>query len=710
MKTVLFLLTFLLVNFVLCIHAQTLNSPYHILPDSLRPKAKNITAEEICKIISGTPYITPQAQPLFDSLINIAKKYTTTSGAKEKVKLYKAIATYYYKTVEMPDSVVKYANELLIELEKDSVMKRQYYAETLLEKGASLSYLEQFEQAITSFQQGLDFIDTLPGKIITKSRLLGDIGEMYLNLNNYKLCIEYTQRSQDLKAYLIDSSLLWTVYSFNCNATASYINEYYETGNKGLLDSAEEKLQEGYTAQRMRDTLVFISTYNLLRSKIEYARSNYVLAKKYIDISVSPTALTHDIYSAYIKDERTAMHSLILLKTGDEAEANRLVKENLNELKPAANNAFFELFYKEMYGYNKQKKNYAAATAYLEKLVAFTKERKVLENRGVVYEADKRYNSEKIKSQLLQSRLTVTQQKQKLISTLYIVSTVFLLLCWIIVLFYSKNKRNRILAREHAKHTEIIKEKNEELQQQILQLEDYQYKLEQDYQLKNRLISIIGHDIITPLKFIIRVAKSLFEKRDKVSKETFDETLHLVVDSCSSLHSMASNMLNWIKHHDKNMQFIAAGFELKDLVKSVLTNAAPMAETKNIPLVNKVPDNTVLVQYKDLLQTLLLQLITNSIKYSEHGLIQVGAEVNENNVAVTVTDEGIGIPQNMIEELLESNKNIVSESHELKGQGFGFLIIKDMLKLLQGSMSISSKINEGTSITISIPKNIIQAA
>lgn len=709
MKTLILLLNLAIFLFEYS-YGQNAKHAFDVLPDSLHPENSNITPEEICKIIFSTPYTTKLNQPLLDSLTTLAKSYASNSNSgQQKINLYRAIVTYYYQTIVKPDSILAYSNKLIEAFDKDSVLKRKYYGIALVVKGTAYAYLEQYENAISVFQQGLDYIDKYPEQVVAKSRLLGNMGEMYMNLNNYEQCIEYTRESQALKAYLIDTLLLKNVYSFNCNATASFINEFYVTGNKSLLDSAEQTLNEGYKAQRPKDTIVFFSTYNLLRSKIEYARGNYTLAKKNIDLSTSPEALNNDIYSGYIKDERIAMKSLILLKTGNDAEALRLIRDDLNELKPVANNAFFELYYTEMYNYYKQKKDYAESLLYLEKLINFTKERKILENRGVVFEAEKKYNSEKIKSQLLQTNLAVTHQKQRFTNILYLSVSVCVVLCLVIALFYSRGKRNRLLAAEHAKHAEIIKEKNEELEQQILQLEDYQNKLEQDYQLKNRLISIIGHDIITPLKFINRLAKSLSENKEQFDKAAFDETLALIADSSGSLHGMASNMLTWIKHHERNMQFIAAGFQLRDLVKSVLANATPMAETKKIPLVNKVPNDTTLFQYKDLLQTLLLQLITNSIKYSEHGLIQVKAETSDNIVSVTVIDDGIGISQPMIEELLKSNKNVVIEEHELKGQGFGFLIIKDMLKLLHGNISISSRLNEGTSITIVIPKNITLA-
>ena len=704
MKTLIPLLLFFLAT---CSYAQYKQHVFDILPDSLHPKKENATPEEICRIILNTPYTTKLNRPLLDSLAALAKDFVAISKSiPQKINLYRAIVNYYYQITVKPDSVLAYSNKLIDVLNKDTTLKKKYYGVALVTKGTAYAYMEQYENAITVFQQGLDYVDKYPDQVVAKSRLLGNMGEMYMNLNNYERCIEYTRQSQALKAYLIDTLLLKNVYGYNCNATASFIHEYHATGNKSLLDSAEQTLNAGYKAQRPKDTMVFFSTYNLLRSKIEYARGNYSLAKKYIDLSTSPEALNNDIYSGYIKDERIAMKSLILLKTGNDAEALRLIHTDINELKPVANNAFFELYYTEMYNYYKKKKNYAQALQYMEKLMRYTRERKVLENRGVVYEAEKKYNSEKIKSQLLQTNLAVTRQKQKFNNTLYLSILVCLVLCIIIALYYGRNKRNRMLAAEHERHAEIVKEKNEELEQQILQLEDYQNKLEQDYQLKNRLISIIGHDIITPLKFINRLAKSLSQKKDQIDKASFDETLALIADSSGSLHGMASNMLTWIKHHERNMQFIAAGFQLRDLVKSVLINATPMAETKKIPLVNNVPLDTTLFQYRDLLQTLLVQLITNSIKYSEHGLIQVKAETNGDNVAVTVTDNGIGISQPMIDELLKSNKNVVTEEHELKGQGFGFLIIKDMLKLLHGKISIASKLNKGTSITIIIPKNI----
>ena len=270
-------------------------------------------------------------------------------------------------------------------------------------------------------------------------------------------------------------------------------------------------------------------------------------------------------------------------------------------------------------------------------------------------------------------------------------------------LYYLKKNNIALNGKIKVIVQEISKQK-EQLEKHIADMEEYQYILEKDYALKNRLISIIGHDIISPLRFMTRAGKKLISSKESISRADFDDTFKAIIDTGEGLHDMASNMLNWIKYHQKNMKFISSEFNLKNEADKVIQNLQPMAGLKNMQLVNNIPPDHVLYQYKDPLNIILVQLLTNSIKYAEKGSVEIAAVATGSSMLLTVKDNGAGMSPQMITQLMNPNTGYeILPIHEEQGHGFGFLIIKDMLEIIKGTMKIESRQNEGSVISILFP-------
>jgi signal transduction histidine kinase len=273
-------------------------------------------------------------------------------------------------------------------------------------------------------------------------------------------------------------------------------------------------------------------------------------------------------------------------------------------------------------------------------------------------------------------------------------------------LYYLK-KNNVALTGRIGVIVQEISDQKTQLEKHITDMEEYQHILEKDYALKNRLISIIGHDIMSPLRFMTRAGKKIISSKASISQADFDDTFKAIIDTGEGLHDMASNMLNWIKHHQKNMKFISSEFNLKKEADKIVQNLQPMASLKNLQLVNNIQPDLVLYQYPDPLNTILVQLLTNSIKYAEKGPVEISAERSGNETVLTVKDNGAGMSQKMIMHLMNSDKGYeMLPVHEEKGHGFGFLIIKDMLEIMKGKMKIESLQNEGCRISIIFPSAV----
>jgi signal transduction histidine kinase len=284
-------------------------------------------------------------------------------------------------------------------------------------------------------------------------------------------------------------------------------------------------------------------------------------------------------------------------------------------------------------------------------------------------------------------------------------------LLFIAFLFRWRNRqllvRNKQLASKVDIHLQDIRTQKIELEKQVSEMEEYQQKLEEDYALKNRLISIIGHDIITPLRFMNRAGNMLMANKNTIDREVFDDTLKTIRETGISLEDMSANMLNWIKNHQDNMRFVISDFDISVQVLSVIQSVTLAAEFKNITIINEIQSGITLHQFRDPLKTILQQLLMNAVKYSEKGTVVVQLKEKELNVELSVKDEGVGMPDELVNHLMDINeKRDFNSLHEKKGLGFGFIIIKDMLKIIRGTFSIASREAEGTTITLIFPAEI----
>lgn len=228
--------------------------------------------------------------------------------------------------------------------------------------------------------------------------------------------------------------------------------------------------------------------------------------------------------------------------------------------------------------------------------------------------------------------------------------------------------------------------------------------LEKNDAIKTRLISIISHDIITPLKFLTSAGKNLLEKRTMMSESLQDETIHEITNTSQELQLLSTNILNWIKYQNKNRLLTKETFNMHELVRQVLGILNTLAQQKNLHIINEVDSQASLYQYYEPMKILVYNLLTNAIHFSEKGIISVNMKQTNNYAIVIVKDEGIGMSQEKIQNLMADHVVISSANVDnKKGHGLGFLIIKDLLKTMGASLQIDSKLGEGTTISILIP-------
>jgi signal transduction histidine kinase len=267
-----------------------------------------------------------------------------------------------------------------------------------------------------------------------------------------------------------------------------------------------------------------------------------------------------------------------------------------------------------------------------------------------------------------------------------------------LVLLYV-NLRTRQLKRNQQRLEKQVFEKTKELQQK-------NEVLEKNDSIKTRLISIISHDIVTPLKFLTAAGKNLIEKRNAMPEELQKETLEEMANTSQELQMLSTNILNWIKYQNENRRLAKENFNAHELVQQVIGILRSLARQKHLVFKNLVISDLTMYQYYEPLKILVYNLLTNAINFSEKGEILIGAERENGFVKIWVKDHGVGMTAEQVQHITADEIIITSANVDRrKGHGLGYLIIKDLLKMTGGTLQIQSEKGTGTTISITLPTN-----
>ncbi|MBL0056498.1 MAG: HAMP domain-containing histidine kinase [Chitinophagaceae bacterium] len=254
-------------------------------------------------------------------------------------------------------------------------------------------------------------------------------------------------------------------------------------------------------------------------------------------------------------------------------------------------------------------------------------------------------------------------------------------------------KRERKLEQQVAEKTSELKEQNE--------------ILEKNNSIKTRLISIISHDIVTPLKFVTVAGKNLIEKRALMPEELQQETIREMTNTAQELQLLSTNILNWIKYQNENRRLAKETFSLNDMINQVIGVISSLAKQKKIRLVNTTDPDLKIHQYFEPLKILVYNLLTNAINFSEKGDIVISVKPAEGMVILSVSDEGVGMTAEQIKNVM-ADQFIISSNNidNKKGNGLGYLIIKDLVKMMDARLVINSRKNEGTTVSVYVPDGL----
>lgn len=244
-----------------------------------------------------------------------------------------------------------------------------------------------------------------------------------------------------------------------------------------------------------------------------------------------------------------------------------------------------------------------------------------------------------------------------------------------------------------------------ELHSYAVELEQKNLNLMRMDQLKDQFLANTSHELRTPLNGIIGIVESLIDEPYEKLSEKSKQDLGLVVSSGYRLLFLVNDILDFSRLKHGNIALQKKALNLHSLAEIVLLQSQTLGTNKNIRLINQIePELAAVYGDSNRIQQIFYNLVTNAIKFTEEGTIAIDAMVQEENILITISDTGIGIPEDKKGIIFESFEQVDgSTGRRYGGTGLGLAITRNLVELHGGKIWVESEMNKGSRFHFTLP-------
>jgi signal transduction histidine kinase/Tfp pilus assembly protein PilF len=382
------------------------------------------------------------------------------------------------------------------------------------------------------------------------------------------------------------------------------------------------------------------------------------------------------------------------IEQGDFTSAKDRLEIVLDNIKQAGFYKYLEEYHVRMSSLYEHKGELGLALDYYKKYKGFSDSLLVAANKQQVdllqtkYETGKNLlENQKLKDQNVLNRELI--RGQRLIGLAILVT---LVLSALLALNFYKSRRKL------SKAFNALKELNDEV---VLQKE----KLEESNRTKDKMFSIIAHDLRSPFNSLMGFLDILIEDFETLEDKEKVEMLEVVRGQSVKTYGLLENLLQWSLMERGLIDIKIKEHDLFKIVKSQVSGLSTRAENKQITIKNNLQADTLLKVDENITKTIFRNLINNSIKFTNPGgTIRIESELNKKNLKVRVSDNGVGMSVQTLHNLF---KNQMPDSqqgtnHEV-GSGLGLRIVRDCVEKLNASIAVESELGVGSVFTVTFP-------
>ena len=222
---------------------------------------------------------------------------------------------------------------------------------------------------------------------------------------------------------------------------------------------------------------------------------------------------------------------------------------------------------------------------------------------------------------------------------------------------------------------------------------------------KDKFFSIIAHDLKSPFSSIIGFSELLIKQVENKQYDKINSFSNIILSESKRSMELLTNLLDWSRSQTGIIKFNPENINITKIISNCIDLLQANADQKNIKIKYKYSKEIYVLGDKNMLHTVIRNLICNSIKFTNNnGIVEIEAITADNNLIISVSDNGIGIPNNVIRNLFKIDKTISTDgTNNEKGTGLGLILSKEFIEKHRGTINVKSKIGKGTTFFFEIP-------
>lgn len=602
-----------------------------------------------------------------ESALEIAVKY---NNIKEEANAYHNMGAFYFTNSQYPIAL----DDFRLALEKHTKIENPK-GMAMAMNGIGLVYEVEanYTEALNYFEKSLRVMEQI-GYEEGKAGVLNNIAKIYLNLKNYDKSLEYLNKNLKLNELTKNSE---EVISCLNNISSVYVEKgEYDVPLKNYLTILNFQKEAG-NKYGIAITLHNIAEIYSKQHDFKKALENYLQSLSYckeVNNMSSTSAILSELGQLYLTRGETIKalnyvnesHEIALnLKLKNQISTNLLIFSQIYEKQGN---------YKQALDYFKQSKSISDSIfsqSLHEQLAQF-------QNKYDLFNKDREISLLRKEKEI--QELFIHKQKY----TLWFFITVCILFLLISILVFNRYKTKQRLFK-------VLKSTNIELHESNA--------------AKDRIFSLLAHDLKNPISAIYGISHFMSSELDHIKTQELKEYLEQISTSSKGTLEVIENVMQWTLIRKGQHKHEVMEIQLNDTVNHVFQLFSTEVKKKNILLTSTVDPLITIVSDRNMINTVLRNVISNAIKFSrKNGQITVGANQKNGFWEIFITDNGVGISKENIEKILNPEKvyTTLGTSKE-KGSGLGLMLCIEWLHKKEGDLTITSTEDKGTTIIIKIP-------
>ena len=259
-------------------------------------------------------------------------------------------------------------------------------------------------------------------------------------------------------------------------------------------------------------------------------------------------------------------------------------------------------------------------------------------------------------------------------------------------------RNNNILEERLTQNTLKIERQRDKLNKQKIELEELNAT-------KDKFFTIIAHDLKNPFNTVIGLSELLFERYDTYDSNKIKEFIAQIRKFSNNAYNLLEDLLEWAKSQTGRMQVKPSKTDVFELAIENINLFKVTAQEKDVNLIFNVDVGTYALVDKNMISTVLRNLVSNAIKFTkEGGEVAIESNKIDNFIKVTVSDTGVGISEENKKNIFEIDNNIstIGTNNEV-GTGLGLIIVREFVEKNGGSITVDSTEGVGTKFSFTIP-------